>query len=175
MISNHLGKERLFFFSLTKLFLVLKGNIILLFLIFFSEHSDEELITFPSDVESTKNLTAPNDDFIAYNNVPMSVAHYKRKIIITVPRRAPGIPSTLNYVDADLPKGSSPALRPYPNFETNQLHVRGYWISIKNLYAQSTILLATPISWSHKNCFSLSNSYRWMRSIVVCVHRCIGI
>lgn len=84
-------------------------------------------------------------DFISYNNVPMSVAHYSEshyfnylwrvrtycffflpegKIIVTVPRRALGIPSTLNYIDANLPVGSSPALRPYPNFEMNELHVR---------------------------------------------------
>lgn len=101
--------------------------------------AENESITFPSDetTETTEDYTAPNADFIAYNNVPMSVAHYKGKIIITVPRRAKGIPSTLNYVDADLPKGSSPALRPYPNFEMNELHVRLYDYNNVSLYASS--------------------------------------
>ena len=90
---------------------------------------DDESITFPSELDAIRSAESiaaakvPNANFIAYNNVPMSVAHYKGKVIITVPRRAPGIPSTLNYVDADLPEGSSPALRPYPNFEMNKLHV----------------------------------------------------
>lgn len=53
----------------------------------------------------------------------MSVSHYKGKLIIAVPRRKPGIPSTLNYVPDDLPVGSSPNLRPYPDFKTNDLHV----------------------------------------------------
>ncbi|KAG4067352.1 hypothetical protein HA402_000343 [Bradysia odoriphaga] len=81
-------------------------------------------VTFPSDDKSTKTTEKRIDskiDFVAYNNVPMSVAHYKGKLIVTVPRRAPGIPSTLNYVDADLPIGSSPPLRPYPDFKTNEL------------------------------------------------------
>ncbi|KAJ6628025.1 L-dopachrome tautomerase yellow-f2 [Pseudolycoriella hygida] len=88
---------------------------------------DKESITFPSDLDligttdSNEPTVTPNAEFIAYNNVPMSVAHYKGKVIITVPRRAPGIPSTLNYVNADLPEGSSPSLRPYPNFEMNEL------------------------------------------------------
>ncbi len=76
------------------------------------------------ETRSIKNDTAV--DFIAYNNVPMSVAHYNGKVIITVPRRAKGIPSSVNYVDANLPIGSSPALRPYPNFEMNELHVRDH-------------------------------------------------
>lgn len=90
-------------------------------IIFFSDNG--ESITFPSE-DPTEDVSVPNVDFIPYNNVPMSVAHYKGKVIITVPRRAPGIPSTLNYIDANLPIGSSPSLRPYPNFETNELHVR---------------------------------------------------
>lgn len=53
----------------------------------------------------------------------MSVSHFKGKLFITIPRRAPGIPSVLYYVPDDLPVGSSPTLRPYPNYETNELHV----------------------------------------------------
>ncbi|XP_037033386.1 L-dopachrome tautomerase yellow-f-like [Bradysia coprophila] len=58
-----------------------------------------------------------------YNIVPRGVTHYNGRLFITVPRTAPGIPSTLNYVPDDLPIGSSPALRPYPDLKTNELHL----------------------------------------------------
>lgn len=61
--------------------------------------------------------------YYQYNNVLKSAVHYKGKFLITVPRRGSGVPSTLNYVPDDLPQFSSPSLRPYPDFKTNQLHV----------------------------------------------------
>lgn len=80
---------------------------------FFPIISDKDVI--PTD--------SSNPFLVPYNNVPMSVSHYKGKLFITVPRRAPGIPSVLNYVPDHLPVGSSPSLRPYPDYATNELHV----------------------------------------------------
>ncbi|KAJ6636654.1 L-dopachrome tautomerase yellow-f, partial [Pseudolycoriella hygida] len=86
------------------------------------EHDNHEQdVVFPGDI--FHEMSEDNEEFIPYNNVPMSVAHYKDKLIITVPRRKPGIPSTLNYVSTNLPQGSSPSLRPYPDAKTNKLHV----------------------------------------------------
>lgn len=66
---------------------------------------------------------APN--FIPANNVPMGADHYNGLVFITVPRRRPGIPSTLNYVDLiQKSRNKSPLLKPYPDIEMNALHVR---------------------------------------------------
>lgn len=63
-----------------------------------------------------------DNSFIPYNNVPMGVAHSRDRLFISVPRRAIGIPSTLNYINLkDSAPGSSPRLRPYPNVAFNSL------------------------------------------------------
>ncbi|XP_044728504.1 L-dopachrome tautomerase yellow-f2-like [Chrysoperla carnea] len=81
-----------------------------------------------------KDLPSDSDDleeeFIPYNNVPMGVSKWGDKLIITVPRRKPGIPSTLNYIklkqhsskhednhNIDVP------LIPYPNLDVNKLRL----------------------------------------------------
>lgn len=72
---------------------------------------------------SDKDVDPANPFLIPYNNVPMSVSQFKGKLFITIPRRAPGVPSVLYYVPDNLPAGSSPNLRPYPDYKTNELHV----------------------------------------------------
>ncbi|XP_047542962.1 L-dopachrome tautomerase yellow-f2-like [Vanessa atalanta] len=57
--------------------------------------------------------------FIQYNNVPVGFEVYGNKVIVTVPRRRYGIPSTLNYVEMST---KSPALKPFPN-STNLVSV----------------------------------------------------
>uniref|UniRef100_A0A336M1H6 CSON010294 protein n=1 Tax=Culicoides sonorensis TaxID=179676 RepID=A0A336M1H6_CULSO len=62
-------------------------------------------------------------DVTPYNSMPVGVDRYKNKLFITVPRRRPEIPSTLNYVDIDeFSENRSPKLKPFPNIETNSLH-----------------------------------------------------
>lgn len=51
----------------------------------------------------------------------MGLTHDKDKLFITVPRRRPGVPATLNYIPTKSPVGSSPSLRAYPSYQTNQL------------------------------------------------------
>lgn len=51
----------------------------------------------------------------------MGVTHYKGKLFITIPRRRPGIPATLNYIYASAAFGSSPNLRAFPDLATNKL------------------------------------------------------
>lgn len=63
-------------------------------------------------------------NYIAYNNVPMGTTHFKGRLFVTVPRRRPGIPSTLNYILTKSTRGSSPSFRSFPDFETNELHVK---------------------------------------------------
>lgn len=50
--------------------------------------------------------------------------HHKGRIFITLPRRRPGIPATLAFIISNGSRGSSPSLQAYPDFRTNQLHVR---------------------------------------------------
>lgn len=72
------------------------------------------------------DLTASDikENYIAANNLPMGVLHHKNRIFITLPRRRRGMPATLTYVSANGARGSSPSLQAYPNFRTNELHVR---------------------------------------------------
>lgn len=53
----------------------------------------------------------------------MGTTHFKGRLFVTVPRRRPGIPSTLNYILTKSTRGSSPSFRSFPDFETNELHV----------------------------------------------------
>lgn len=39
-----------------------------------------------------------NGEFIRQNNVPFGVEVWRDKVFVTIPRRNPGVPSTLNYV-----------------------------------------------------------------------------
>lgn len=71
--------------------------------------------------KANEQRSALNAQHVPYNNVPMGVTHYHDRIFITVPRRRPGIPSTLNYVSTKAPAGSSPLLRPYPSYQMNEL------------------------------------------------------
>lgn len=72
------------------------------------------------------DLTASDikENYIANNNLPMGVLHHKNRIFITLPRRRRGMPATLTYISANGARGSSPSLQAYPNFRTNELHVR---------------------------------------------------
>ncbi|KAH8417649.1 hypothetical protein KR222_003614, partial [Zaprionus bogoriensis] len=64
-----------------------------------------------------------SEKFEAYNNVPMGASHYRNRLFVTVPRRHPGIPSTLNYIDMQLDgTETSPKLRAYPDFHVNQFN-----------------------------------------------------
>ena len=54
----------------------------------------------------------------------MGVTHDNGKLFITMPRRRPGIPSTLNYIDLKSNVGvKSPKLRAYPNLAVNTVNV----------------------------------------------------
>lgn len=85
----------------------------------------------------------PGDDsYIPYNNVPQGVNHYKGRLFITMPRRSPGVPSTLNYIDLKQTKsGDSPRLKSYPNAEINSLRVSTTLLLFLNLpYCQEKAL-----------------------------------
>nr|QHN70683.1 yellow-f4 [Limenitis arthemis astyanax] len=62
---------------------------------------------FMEDVEEYEKF------FIQYNNIPIGLEVYGKKVFVTVPRRRYGIPSTLNYVE--ISSNKSPALRPFKN------------------------------------------------------------
>ena len=66
---------------------------------------------------------------MSYNNVPQGFAPYisnsTSKVFIAVPRRLPGVPSTLNFVELDDDQKIliNPKLQPYPSYEMNELDV----------------------------------------------------
>jgi hypothetical protein len=64
-------------------------------------------------------------DYDAYNVVPFGVSRYKNKLFLTVPRRNPGIPATLNVIEL---KGEPPYINPlikaFPSYQMNSLSVR---------------------------------------------------
>uniref|UniRef100_A0A1Y9HAK8 Yellow protein n=1 Tax=Anopheles farauti TaxID=69004 RepID=A0A1Y9HAK8_9DIPT len=64
-----------------------------------------------------------NETFQAYNNLPMGATHHNNRIFITIPRRRPGIPATLNVIDlAKVASGDrSPPLTAYPTYPINEL------------------------------------------------------
>lgn len=65
-----------------------------------------------------------NASYIAYNNVPMGLTHHNGRLFVTMPRRRPGIPATLNVIDLNAKSvGVSPLLRGYPDYERNTLMV----------------------------------------------------
>lgn len=101
--------------------------------------SGSDGIAFP-DEESNhldeERLSALRSNFVPYNNIPMGATHAKGKLIMTIPRRNPGIPATLNYISTKSPKRSSPSFRAFPNYRMNELHVR---IDCKKLFILQVI------------------------------------
>lgn len=55
----------------------------------------------------------------------MGVSHHKGRLFVTVPRRRPGIPATLNVINmGKVTEVNNPTLLGYPDYLTNTLHVR---------------------------------------------------
>lgn len=89
---------------------------------------DADDILFPEpnahgNGQSNRQQLTDSYEYIPYNNVPMGASRYGDRIFVTVPRRRPGVPSTLNVISTKSTKGSSPSYKPFPNVETNRLHV----------------------------------------------------
>lgn len=73
----------------------------------------------------------------------MGVTHHKGFLYVTIPRRRPGIPATLNVIDlARNPSANNPTLDPYPNLLVNSLRVIGIIESLE----LCVILIHPPIS-----------------------------
>jgi hypothetical protein len=70
-----------------------------------------------------------NFPYLAYNNVPQGfapqISNKSSRVFIAVPRRYPGVPSTLNYIKLEEGQDSyvNPKLRSFPNYEMNELDV----------------------------------------------------
>lgn len=60
----------------------------------------------------------------AYVNVPFGLSNYKNRLFVSVPRRNPGIPATLNVVELKgKPPHTNPLLMGYPSYQMNSLSV----------------------------------------------------
>lgn len=51
----------------------------------------------------------------------MGANHFGNKLFITIPRRRPGIPATVNYIPMNSSNTHNVPLIPYPDFEINQI------------------------------------------------------
>lgn len=56
-------------------------------------------IDFEFDSEQTRKEAIESGDFIQENNIPFGVEVWGDKVFVTIPRRNPGVPSTLNYIN----------------------------------------------------------------------------
>lgn len=72
---------------------------------------------------SQQNTQQNSPNYIPTNNVPMGATHYRGRVFVTVPRRRVGVPSTLNFIRTNSPRGSSPSYQPFPSSQINDLHV----------------------------------------------------
>ncbi|KAH8351786.1 hypothetical protein KR084_004413 [Drosophila pseudotakahashii] len=59
-----------------------------------------------------------NGDFVPKNNLPLGIDVYQNRIFVTTPRWKDGVPASLGTIPFP-PKESSPAIRPYPNWEAH--------------------------------------------------------
>ncbi len=55
-------------------------------------------IDFEFDSEETRDRAIKSAEFVPRNNVPFGIEIWREKLFVTIPRRNPGVPSTLNYV-----------------------------------------------------------------------------
>nr|XP_046492986.1 protein yellow-like [Neodiprion pinetum] len=91
----------------------------------------EELYTwkqldFQFPTSNAREAAIASGDFVQINNLPVGIEIWKDKLFVTVPRWKKGVPSNLNYISLSNTTGNkSPALTPYPDWETNDIHQTG--------------------------------------------------
>lgn len=56
-------------------------------------------LDYKFDSEQARSEAIEAGTFIPANNIPFGIEIWADKVFVTVPRRNPGIPSTLNYVN----------------------------------------------------------------------------
>ena len=92
-------------------------------LLFFHESVFFDLWKFYTSPPESKKLVNQMNTNFPENNIPMGVNRWRDKLFVTVPRRAPGIPSSLNYIPINCTKRHNVPLIPYPSHKINSLKV----------------------------------------------------
>ncbi|XP_017126069.1 protein yellow isoform X2 [Drosophila elegans] len=59
-----------------------------------------------------------NGDFVPKNNLPLGIDVYQNRLFVTTPRWKDGVPASLGTIPFP-PKETSPAIKPYPNWEAH--------------------------------------------------------
>lgn len=74
-------------------------------------------LMYDNPPDNSNTIVSP---YIGANVSPYGLSYHvsSKRIFLTVPRLAPGIPSTVNYIDSQ-DDSSSPLLKPYPDYQTN--------------------------------------------------------
>ncbi|GAB0088342.1 hypothetical protein DMENIID0001_027450 [Sergentomyia squamirostris] len=80
-------------------------------------------LSFRDPPRAPQDKLAGNDYYIEKSNVPTGFSRHgpTKRIFVTIPRRNPGISSSVNFVYEDECRNGSPQLRPYPDYATNEL------------------------------------------------------
>ncbi|KAK2576996.1 hypothetical protein KPH14_011958 [Odynerus spinipes] len=82
---------------------------------------------FPN--ETVRKAYIESGDYVEENNMPLGLAIADNRMLITVPRWKNGVAATLNYIWMN-DTNESPALTPYPDLETNNIHASDGLVSI---------------------------------------------
>ncbi|XKL69647.1 hypothetical protein PGB90_007416 [Kerria lacca] len=81
-----------------------------------------EKIDFHYESEEARRHAIETNEYIPENNIPFGIELWREKLILTIPRRRPGVPSTLNYVYLNSSSNNkAPLLNPYPTWSSNKI------------------------------------------------------
>ncbi|XP_065217696.1 protein yellow-like [Planococcus citri] len=75
-------------------------------------------IDFSFGSEAERRVALENRSYIPNNTIPFGVGIWEEKLFITIPRRNPGVPATLNYININSSE-NAPLLTPYPDWASN--------------------------------------------------------
>ncbi|XP_014473983.1 PREDICTED: protein yellow-like [Dinoponera quadriceps] len=71
--------------------------------------------------DTIRNKLIASGDYVPQNNIPLGLAIWRDKMFVTVTRWKKGVLANVNSFSMH-DKSSSPILKPYPDFETNNIH-----------------------------------------------------
>ncbi|CAG9767088.1 unnamed protein product [Ceutorhynchus assimilis] len=99
-----------------------------------SVEQDPSRIVFDGQTNAQDIINRDHQEIIDYqyeNNIPMGANVWQDKLFISIARRRPGIPSTLNYIPLRTNKHKKNVpLKPYPNWKINNIYSKENFVSV---------------------------------------------
>ncbi|XP_065220917.1 protein yellow-like [Planococcus citri] len=93
-----------------------------------------KIVDFEFPSEDARNEAIRNGEFIPENNLPLGLERWRNKLFVTLPQWKSGTAATLTYIDLDATTEQSPKLKPYPNWEANQIRRNNGVSKIANVF-----------------------------------------